>query len=76
MTDRELMQMALEALESECDATKFGAAEAIRSRLAQPEPKREWQWLTEDEIDKILDSAGSKLSAILLVEAQLRGKNI
>jgi hypothetical protein len=38
MTDKEVMQMALDALESECDATKFGAAEALRTRLAQPEP--------------------------------------
>jgi hypothetical protein len=39
MIDRELMQQALDALESECDATKFGAAEALRARLAQPEPQ-------------------------------------
>lgn len=36
MTDRELMQQALDALETECGATKFGAAEALRARLAQP----------------------------------------
>jgi hypothetical protein len=29
------MQQALDALESECDATKFGAGEALRARLAQ-----------------------------------------
>jgi hypothetical protein len=38
MTDRELMQTALDALESDCDATKFGASEALRARLTQPEP--------------------------------------
>jgi hypothetical protein len=38
-TDKELMQQALDALESECDATKFGAANALRARLAQPEPE-------------------------------------
>jgi ubiquinone biosynthesis protein UbiJ len=42
MTDRELMQMALDALESECDATKFGAAEALRARLAQNEFNPDW----------------------------------
>lgn len=35
--DRELLQQALDALESECDATKFGVTEAIRARLAQPD---------------------------------------
>ena len=39
MTDRELMQQALDALESDCGATKFGASEALRARLAQPEPE-------------------------------------
>lgn len=38
MTDRELMQMALDALKSDCDATKFGVSEALCARLAQPEP--------------------------------------
>ena len=38
MTDRKLMQQAFDALESDCDATKFGASEALRARLAQPEP--------------------------------------
>ena len=119
-TDKELMQQALDALINakgyifhnvlDDKANQYDTAvEALRARLAQPEPEpvacdcdspawckqykkchramlgfepyvappqRKWQWLTEDEIDKILDSAGSKLSAILLVEAQLRGKNI
>lgn len=38
-------------------------------------PERRWQWLTEEEIDKIANSASSKLSAVFLAESQLRGKN-
>jgi hypothetical protein len=37
--------------------------------------QREWQGLTDEEIEKIEMSASSKLSAIYLVEAQLKGKN-
>ena len=38
-------------------------------------PQREWQGLTDEEIKKIEMSASSKLSAIYLAEAQLKGKN-
>lgn len=37
--------------------------------------QRQWKWLTEEEIDKIANSASSKLSAIFLTESQLHGKN-
>jgi hypothetical protein len=46
MTDRELMQMALDALEKH--VLEYETAEALRARLAQPE--REWVNLTDDEI--------------------------
>ena len=154
MTDRELMQTALDALEKAQDYTSCPtyspsmtqqcaiAAVALRARLAQPEPepvawmhewngdvqinklpaecygehwtrtplytappqrewcpckdapndctyekncrvpqidaafKRiEWQGLTDEEIQQIEMSASSKLSAIYLAEAQLKGKN-
>jgi hypothetical protein len=38
-------------------------------------PKREWQGLTDKEIQQIEMSASSKLSAIYVVEAKLKGKN-
>lgn len=43
--------------------------------LAQKEAQRKWQWLTDEEIEKIANSASSKLSAVFLTESQLRGKN-
>ena len=80
MTDRELMQQALDALEGyarncrcEGGGAPCDAAEALRARLAQPE--REWQRLTDEQIQQIEMSASSKLSAIYLSEAQLKGKN-
>ena len=80
MTDRELMQQALDALEGyarncrcEGGGAPCDAAEALRARLAQPE--REWQRLTDEQIQQIEMSASSKLSAIYLAEAQLKGKN-
>lgn len=121
MTDRELMQQALDALEDVADGAEeshktVAAIEALRARLAQPEPEelgeivpadeeqlkriaklvgqhplwirneagelqlhappqREWQGLTDDQIQQIEMSASSKLSAIYLAEAQLKGKN-
>ena len=47
MTDRELMQQALEALEA-AEVTgncSYGATELLRTRLAQPEQERNvWRW--------------------------------
>ena len=45
MTDRELMQMALDALELVTDLTShdeevYEAIDALRAALAQPEPKK------------------------------------
>jgi hypothetical protein len=116
MTDKELMQQALDALESECDATKFGAAEALRARLAQPElepvawtpkierlydkngfllhqkikrtpssewedyypePQREWQGLTDEEIMDACSAvwASHPIEVGRVVEAKLKEKN-
>jgi hypothetical protein len=46
MTDRELMQQALDALEKH--VLEYETIEALRARLAQPE--REWQGLTDEEV--------------------------
>lgn len=56
MTDRELLQMALDALQlvglaylTDDDIDRLGAYEEhLRARLAQPE--REWAGLTDEEI--------------------------
>jgi hypothetical protein len=58
MTDRELMQQALEALQyaSEetkpenlhgCDCLICKTINALRDRLAQPEKKEEWQYVSK-----------------------------
>jgi hypothetical protein len=47
MTDRELMQMALDALEKH--VLEYETAEALRARLAQPEPEPvAWMYQQED----------------------------
>lgn len=105
MTDRELMQHALDALEGyarncrcEGGGAPCDAAEALRARLAQPEqpqivwidnkqtgnflnmapPQREWQGLTNDEVNNF--AAGCHLGksvqgAIYEAAAKLKEKN-
>ena len=74
MTDRELMQMALDALEKH--VLEYETAEALRARLAQPE--RAWQGLTNDEVNNF--AAGCHLGksvqgAIYEAAAKLKEKN-
>ena len=46
MTDRELIQMALDALDSDNPDVQLRIATAIRARLAQPDPEPvAWRWL-------------------------------
>jgi hypothetical protein len=45
MTDRELMQQALDALDAYSWEQVQVAANALRDRLAQPEKKEEWQYV-------------------------------
>ena len=75
MTDRKLMQQARNALMYLWDGcpTDKDLIERLDDQLAQPE--REWQGLTDDQIQQIEMSASSILSAIYLAEAQLKGKN-
>ena len=50
MTDRELMQLALDALDSDNPHIQVGAAISLRYRLAQPEPKTNWIRVTKKDV--------------------------
>jgi hypothetical protein len=88
MTDRELLQQALDALESwqktclDCgrSSEELGMAtkplQAIRTRLAQP--KKEWVGLTDEEIrneakNHVFDE--SFFSGAVWARGQIMGKN-
>jgi hypothetical protein len=77
MTDRELMQQALEALTA-YDGTN-GASQrkrvlaALRERLAREE--REWVGLTEEDFSAINQSSLTKLQAATSAESILKEKN-
>jgi len=85
MTDRELMQMALDAIEgfypslTELHNAHTKTAEALRARLAQPE--RKWQGLTDEEIlEEYRQSYGDEgnLTDVYFaraIEAKLKEKN-
>jgi len=68
MTDRELMQMALDALDSDNPHIQVGAAISLRYRLAQPvhaidisqervdenpKDRHEWVGLDDDEVNEM-----------------------
>ncbi len=87
MTDRELMQQALEALEW-CRGEDLAwvnepeffteAITALRERLAQPEqePRREWVGLTKEEAKEIsLANRPYVVDMIAALEAKLKEKN-
>jgi len=82
MTDRELMQMALNALEECYDVQAYpangetiqdDAIKALRARLAQPE--KEWVGLTDAEAMEIEDKSPDIRWAIIQAEAKLKEKN-
>ena len=89
MTDRELMQQALDALEdigAEWGFTsqrtlpkRMNVIETLRARLAQPE--RKWQGLTDEEIKEIIGPWGGEpikgytRELIDQIEAKLKEKN-
>jgi len=67
MTDRELLQQALEWIEAQPEPRMIGAWEsikALRARLAQPEPEpfEYWNavegWVKIDEVRQHFDTAG------------------
>lgn len=78
MTDKEVMQQALDALEKGAWDTLRGrnAAEALRTAIAQPE--KEVVGLTGQEVKKIFKDCGMSYSSVHLamqIEAKLKEKN-
>jgi hypothetical protein len=74
MTDRELMQQALEALDSDNPDIQLRTAIALRERLAQPE--RQWVGLTKEEAKEIsLANRPYVIDMIAALEAKLKEKN-
>ena len=77
MTDRELMQEALYALTYVGDKEIYSdIIDALRARLAQPEPQREWVGLTDEEIDKWnIVGHESLREFVRSIEAKLKEQN-
>jgi hypothetical protein len=72
MTDRELMQQALDALEKH--VLEYETAEALRARLAQPE--REWKGLTKEEARELcVANVPYVVDMVAALEARLKEKN-
>lgn len=76
MTDKELMQEALYALTYVGDAKEIysDTIESLRARLAQPE--REWQGLTDEEIDETAWPyfIGNIMPSVKIIVRQLEAK--
>jgi hypothetical protein len=77
MTDRELMQQALEALVYRWDGCPADESliSKLNDRLAQPEPQPEWKNLTSAEIKVLWLAANNKAEFADLLQAKLREKN-
>lgn len=81
MTDREAMQMALDALDyvgyvyttEEENKEVEQAIEALRTALAQP--KKEWVGLTGEELQEIYQGGGTVHFKLAMAEAKLKDKN-
>ena len=76
MTDKEVMQLALDNLIDVRDEDGIDCVEAIlklRAALAQPE--REWHGLTDEEIEQIVDHWDDPAMFIDAIEAKLKEKN-
>jgi hypothetical protein len=74
MTDRELMQQALEALDSDNPDIQLRTAIVLREKLAQPE--RQWVGLTKEEAKEIsLANRPYVIDMIAALEARLKEKN-
>ena len=84
MTDRALLQQALEALQAVriTPASKdeiqraWIVADLLKRRLAQPEQKRTWVGLTKEEAREIsLANRPYVIDMVAALEAKLREKN-
>ena len=86
MTDREIMQQALEALKkcryrSLADEFVDPAITAIKEALAQPvqEPQRQWRGLTEEDIAEIAEKLGladvAWVDLMQAIERRLKRRN-
>jgi hypothetical protein len=90
MTDRELMQMALDNLKwinDEQAVISYSVIQILRDRLAQPEyefecprcghccQQREWVGLTDEEYDELMLSGDWGGSLIQATQAKLKEKN-
>ena len=89
MTDRELMQDALEALEDvpymsnkddyeRLERVKSALRQALRARLSQPEPaecQREWVGLTAYEVQELHIKNTHFGAFASAIEAKLKEKN-
>jgi hypothetical protein len=81
-TLREAAQQALEALEESeqhygSDSALRDAMQILRAALEQPEQRREWRGLTEEEIESIWDGYLSdyQLQMIRTIEDKLKERN-
>jgi hypothetical protein len=75
---REEAQQVLDALEevryADISASQDKAIEILRARLAQPE--REWQRMTDEEAEQIIDAHWNDPSMFIeAIEAKLKEKN-
>lgn len=75
--DRDLMQEALDALTYVGDKEIYSdTIDALRARLAQPEPQREWVGLTDDEIEQAAQGGDTNFwDFCRIIEAKLKDKN-
>lgn len=71
MTDKEVMQMALDALEKHI--YEYETIQALRAALTQPE--KEWVGLTDVDLIELIAFTHMTIENVRSVEAKLKDKN-